>query len=193
RRIGRAEQPYRQMVNLLDQRIVDLRDRDQLLELALELGVALPEHGDLPLDQRHGEAVRLVRQLQPEQQRSVALEEVRATLQIVRDRLLGDRLAERRLVFALTHSSIRPSYTSVVGPVCHSGWPGPGQRTVSRPPRSSTSTSSPSSPHLRPTADAAPAPVPQAGVSPPHRSPARGRPRPGRTVPRKATSTPRRN
>src|SRR5690606_11151506 len=107
--------------------------------------------------------------------------------------LLGDRLVELRLVLALTHNSIRPSYTSVAGPACHSGWPGPGQRTDNRPPRSSTSTSSPSSPHRRPTATAAAAPVPHAGVSPTPRSETRRRTRSGLTVSRNPTLTPRGN
>src|SRR5690606_10047933 len=45
------QHPQRKLVNLLDERVVDLRDRDQVLQLALELRVALPEHRDLPLDQ----------------------------------------------------------------------------------------------------------------------------------------------
>src|SRR5690606_6458908 len=58
RRRRRGHQAHREPVHLLDERVVLLRDRDQLLQLPLELGAALTEHRDLPLDERDRGAAR---------------------------------------------------------------------------------------------------------------------------------------
>ncbi len=41
-----------ELMDLLDERVVLLRDGDEIFELALELCVALPEHRHLALDER---------------------------------------------------------------------------------------------------------------------------------------------
>ena len=76
-------------MDLLDEHVVLLRDGDEILELALELRVALPQHRDLALDERDRGTAGAMRQLEPKHQRRVALEEVGVTLEIVGDRVLG--------------------------------------------------------------------------------------------------------
>ena len=85
----RAHELQAQLMDLLAERVVLLRDGDEVLELALELRVALPQHRYLPLDERDRCAAGAMRQLEPEHQRRVALEEVGVALQIVGDRVLG--------------------------------------------------------------------------------------------------------
>ena len=77
-------------MDLLDEHVVLLRDGDEIFELALELRVALPQHRDLPLDQRDGRAAGAMRQLEPEHQRRVTLEEVGVALEIVGDRVFAN-------------------------------------------------------------------------------------------------------
>src|SRR5690606_18399007 len=139
-------------------------------QLALELGVALAQHRYLPFHERDGEAARLMGQPELQEQRRMAFEEVGMAQEVGGNRFLGNRFTERGLALLLTHSSIWPSYTIVVGPLCHSGEPGPAHRTLSVPPFRTTVTRSASRPHRRPTATAAAAPVPQASVSPAPRS-----------------------
>ena len=97
-------------MNLLDERVVLLRDGDEILELALELRVALPQHRDLALDERDRCAARAMRQLEPEHQRRVTLEEVGVALEIVGDRVLGNGVghwsADGCPALLLTHSSM---------------------------------------------------------------------------------------
>ncbi len=57
-------------MDLLDEHVVLLGDRDEVFELALELRVALPQHRDLPLYERDRGATGPMRQLQPEHQRA---------------------------------------------------------------------------------------------------------------------------
>ena len=76
----RAHELQAQLMDLLDEHVVLLRDGDEILELALELGVALPQHRYLPLDERDRCAAGAMRQLEPEHQRRVALEEVGVAL-----------------------------------------------------------------------------------------------------------------
>ena len=101
RQIVGARMSFRhELMNLLDERVVLLRDGDEILELALELRVALPQHRDLALDERDRCAAGAVRQLEPEHQRRVTLEEVGVALEIVGDRVLGNRrrsMERRRL------------------------------------------------------------------------------------------------
>ncbi len=87
--VERAHELQAQLMNLLDERVVLLRDGDEILELALELRVALPQHRDLPLDERDRGAAGAMRQLQREHQRRVALEEVGVALEIVGDRVFA--------------------------------------------------------------------------------------------------------
>src|SRR6185295_16964090 len=120
-----------------------------------------------------------MRQLQGQQQQWMALEELRVALQILRNGIVREGVArwrsDCRADLLLTHSSMYPSYTAVVAPVCHSREPGPDQLTVSSPPGRFTTTSARSWPHRRPTATAAAAPVPHASVSPAPRSNTRSR------------------
>ena len=97
-------------MDLLAERVVLLRDGDEVLELALELRVALPQHRYLPLDERNRCAAGAMRQLEPEHQRRVTLEEVGVTLEIVGDRVLGhgvgDWSADGCPALLVTHSSM---------------------------------------------------------------------------------------
>ena len=75
-------------MNLLDERVVVLRDRDEIFELSLELGVALAQHRHLTLDERDGGAARAMRKLEPEQDKRMTLEEVGMALEVIGDRAL---------------------------------------------------------------------------------------------------------
>src|SRR5947207_5322328 len=171
---ARAHELESELMNLLGERVVRLRDRDEVLELTLELRVALAQHRHLPLDERHRGAAGAMRQLQAQEDQRVPFEEVGMALQVIGDRafrkLVAVRRADRRPALLLAHSSICPSYATLTGPVCHSVEPGPRQLTSSVPPGRLTSTRSASSPHRRPTATAAAAPVPPPSVPPAPRS-----------------------
>ncbi len=135
-------------MNLLDERVVLLGDGDEILELSFQLRIARPKNGDLALDERDRGAARTMRQFQRQKQQGMPLEELRVTLQIFRNRVVRERLAWWRpdccADVLLTHSSMYPSYTAVVAPVCHSGEPGPDQLTIRSPPGRLTTTSGPS-------------------------------------------------
>ena len=83
-----AQQPAREAVEPLGERVVGARDAHELGQLALERRLLLAQHFDLPLDQRDGGAAARVRQPQARQQRLVALEEIRIALQIGGDGFL---------------------------------------------------------------------------------------------------------
>ena len=84
--LARADQPLAQPVDPLGQHVVGAGHVHQFLQLALERLVALAQHLHLALDQAHrGARVAHVRQPQLREQRSVAFEEIRIGLQIIRD------------------------------------------------------------------------------------------------------------
>src|SRR5262249_30800122 len=138
RQARRTHELQRQLMDLLDERVVLLCDGYEILELPFELRVARAQHCHLALDEGDGGPARAMRQFQRQQQQRMALEELGVTLQIFRDGVVRERVAwwrpDCRADLLLTHSSMYPSYTAVVAPVCHSGEPGPGQLTVSSPP-----------------------------------------------------------
>src|SRR5580692_174253 len=79
-----TEQPPREAVEFLRDRVVATGDLDELRELAFQRGVLLAQHFDLTLDERDRGSTPDMRQAQARQQRLVALEEVRIVLQISR-------------------------------------------------------------------------------------------------------------
>src|SRR5689334_4064301 len=81
-------------MNFLDEHVVLLRNGDEVLELALELGVTCPQQRHLPFDERDRGPACAMRQLEPEHQRGVALEEVGVALEVVGDRVFGNRLGQ---------------------------------------------------------------------------------------------------
>ena len=96
-------------MDAIGERIVATRDVDELLELALERVIALAQHLDLPLDQADRRAlVAQVRQAQLRQQRSVALEEIRAALQVLGDRRFVDAGRRNAAGVAGCHGCILP-------------------------------------------------------------------------------------
>ena len=77
-----------ELVNLLDERVVRLRDGDKIFELSFELRVALAEHRDLALDERYGGAAGACGSLSSNSSSGVTLEEVGMALEVVGDRAL---------------------------------------------------------------------------------------------------------
>src|SRR4029078_9666760 len=53
RQIARSHELETELMNLLDERVVRLRDGDEIFELPLELSVALAQHRYLALDERY--------------------------------------------------------------------------------------------------------------------------------------------
>src|SRR5688572_808867 len=151
--------------------VVLARDVHEVLDLALELAVALAQHLDLALEQGDGgSAASHVRQADLCEQLGVAVEELGRRAQVGGDRGLVDLGNLDTANRSCGHSCTSPSNARSAGPVIQIGSPGPFHCMSSRPPGRSTCTSSSSRPCRRPTATAAQAPVPQARVSPVPRS-----------------------
>src|SRR5450755_2534891 len=149
--VARADQALAQAMNALGQCVIAACHIDQLLELALEHLVAVPQHFDLPLDKADRRAlIAQVRKTQFREQHRVALEKIRTVQQEFRDAALFEAGLRYAACVAGRHDSILPMFgiyisidpvnTFVAGPVSQSGWPGPSQETCAAPPGSSTRT-----------------------------------------------------
>ena len=118
---GHVEQRQGQGAGFAEQAVISPSGLDELVELPMHPNVALPEHLDLPLDQRDG-ALGLVRQGQFGEQRGVGLEKVGVALEVVDD-LLFDHFNELRFA----HGVRLPSYTKVAAPAILTGASAPCQ------------------------------------------------------------------
>src|SRR5512137_1597990 len=184
-------------------RVVRTTVLDQFVQLLLEHGVLVAQHQHLALDERDGCAAALMRQLDACQHGTVAFEKIGVRDEEVRNLVFGQLRGGFGTADRFVHledsgdsapvTATWPSKAVSAGPVSQIGSPGPGQRTISRPPGTSTFTSSASGPCRRPTATAAQAPVPHAWVSPTPRSNTRSLTLSGVTISRKPTFTRRGN